>query len=439
MDKAAKNVAIICKRFYLEVLFRELGLMGTSSNATYSKIDSPLQSLLKEHQGLFSKCGIDKPTENQQKLPFMYWIPKFHKTPTKFRFIVASFCCTSKPLSAALTIALKEVQRMSKLYCKRIQLSTGINQMWIADNSGAVLETISHINRHSKAKTIATYDFSTLYTSIPHKALKSALQGCIERAFKGGAGKFLTVNGQFASWGSKPSSKRPSFSAEQLIQMTKTLIDNIFFTVGPAIFRQNIGIPMGTDCAPFLANLFLHFHEDRFISFKRSEKWRLCQLLSHNNRYIDDMLVVNAGEMFDRVKDEIYPQELVLNKENSEKDHAHFLDMDISIIDGRFSVKLYDKRDSFPFKIVNFPHLNGNIPQRIGTSVLISQLVRYSKCTLLLDFLKNAGKLFHKVRKQFFSDHLIKTAVKRFLQNHFTLMAKYGFSRKALSSLMLSS
>ncbi len=182
VDKASKNVAIICKRFYLEVLFQEMGILGDSTNATYSSVDRPLETLLQEHVKLFSMHGIKKPTERQRTLPFMYWIPKFHKTPTKFRFIVASFRCTSKPLSAMLTTCLKEVQRMSECYCKRIKLSTGISQMWIADNSSKVLETISQINRNSKAKDIATYDFSTLYTSLPHEALKSALRGCIKRA-----------------------------------------------------------------------------------------------------------------------------------------------------------------------------------------------------------------------------------------------------------------
>ena len=37
--------------------------------------------------------------------------------------------------------------------------------------------------------------------------------------------------------------------------MLEFLIDNIYIKVGKEIFRQQVGIPMGTDCAPFLANL----------------------------------------------------------------------------------------------------------------------------------------------------------------------------------------
>ena len=34
------------------------------------------------------------------------------------------------------------------------------------------------------------------------------------------------------------------------------LLSNCYFTVGPKIFCQIIGIPMGSDPAPFFANLF---------------------------------------------------------------------------------------------------------------------------------------------------------------------------------------
>jgi hypothetical protein len=310
--------------------------------------------------------------------------------------------------------------------------------MWIADNSAPIVKTLDKINHHSKAQDIATYDFSTLYTSLPHEKLKTALHGCIERAFKGGFGTFLIVQGKTAKWKPRPRPNTASFSKDQLCTVSDLLIDNIFFTVGSKIFRQNIGIPMGTDCAPFMANLFLHFHEDKCISSKRPKEWRMCQLLSHNHRYIDDMIVLNAHDAFDQVKDDIYPPELVLNKENSKPDTAHFLDMDITIQNGRFVIKLYDKRDDFPFQIVNFPFLDGNVPQRIGSSVIISQLVRYSKCSLIADFLKVAGKLFQKVRKQSFSEELIILAAKRFAKSHFGLVEKYNVPKKTFTSLLIT-
>ena len=47
--------------------------------------------------------------------------------------------------------------------------------------------------------------------------------------------------------------------------MLQFLIDNIYIRVGKEIFRQQVGIPMGTDCAPFLANVFLFYFEYNYM------------------------------------------------------------------------------------------------------------------------------------------------------------------------------
>ena len=38
------------------------------------------------------------------------------------------------------------------------------------------------------------------------------------------------------------------------LAMIEYLVDNIFIQVVNNVFRQCVGIPMGTDCAPLLAN-----------------------------------------------------------------------------------------------------------------------------------------------------------------------------------------
>ena len=43
----------------------------------------------------------------------------------------------------------------------------------------------------------------------------------------------------------------------KLIEMLDYLIDNIFIRVGNKVFRQTIGIPMGTDCAPLGKSVFI--------------------------------------------------------------------------------------------------------------------------------------------------------------------------------------
>ena len=55
-----------------------------------------------------------------------------------------------------------------------------------------------------------------------------------------------------------------SVSKSKLVERTEYLIDNVYIKVGNSVYRQTIGIPMGTDCAPQLANLFLYEKPDTY-------------------------------------------------------------------------------------------------------------------------------------------------------------------------------
>ena len=55
---------------------------------------------------------------------------------------------------------------------------------------------------------------------------------------------------------------------ETLLDMLNYLINNIYFTFGNTVFRQTIGIPMGTYSAPFLAHFFLYCYEFKWGKFE---------------------------------------------------------------------------------------------------------------------------------------------------------------------------
>ena len=57
---------------------------------------------------------------------------------------------------------------------------------------------------------------------------------------------------------------------------------------------------------------------------------------------------------FDNMVSQIYPSELQLNEANTYDKEAAFLDFRLSISNDIVPTKIYDKRDDFDFKIVNF-------------------------------------------------------------------------------------
>ena len=117
-----------------------------------------------------------------------------------------------------------------------------------------VLDRVYRLNDEHKANDINTYDVSRLYTNIPHDDLELKMKWIIDIAFCNDSKQHMLVSECNASWNKRKHALR--VSKIQLIEYINYLIDNIHVTVGDDMFRQKIGIPMGTDCAPYLANLY---------------------------------------------------------------------------------------------------------------------------------------------------------------------------------------
>ena len=97
-----------------------------------AQYDTP-DEIIKKHSEATEKEFKIKLTDEEEKLPQMYWIPKLHKKPYKARFIAGSSSCTTTRLSKLITSCLKLVKSHCISYCKTIYDRTGggVNAMWI--------------------------------------------------------------------------------------------------------------------------------------------------------------------------------------------------------------------------------------------------------------------------------------------------------------------
>ena len=290
-------------------------------------------------------------------------------------------------------------------YCNGIYNRTGVNCFWIVDNSQQVLNRIRKTNYFSPAKHFDSFDFSTLYTSIPHDSLKITLTSLVKEAYRVRGNKFLVVDKYGnACWSDTPStaSYKTSIREDSLIEMMEYLIDNIYIKVGNKVFRQEVGIPMGTDCAPLLANLFLFYYEYKYMKNLVKDNLQAAMKFNGTMRYIDDLLTLNNRGFASKIPD-IYPPELDLKKTTESPSTVSYLDILITINNGQYVTAVYDKRDSFNFSIVNFPYLSSNIPSKPAYGVYISQLVRIGRiCDNFEQFNDRHYKLTSKLIKQGF-------------------------------------
>ena len=260
--------------------------------------------------------------------------------------------------------------------------------MCILKNSRSLSSSLDQLDVRT-ATSVQTFDFSTLYTSIPHDLLKSRISNLVHNAFRKKDGsvrythiKVVRAQGYFTHDINGGGSNM--YTADNNCKMIEFLIDSIFVQFGGR-FYQVIGIPIGSNCAPLVADLFLYSYENEFLDKMIKSGHRRLNHRSFNlcYRYIDDLIVFNNKKFLDYLK-EIYSSQLTVEKANNSDHLADYLDPTF-IIDsgGKLSTRLYDKRNDFP--IVNFPFLSGNIPSGnipsgLSFGVYIEQLIRYAQC-----------------------------------------------------------
>ena len=136
--------------------------------------------------------------------------------------------------------------------------------MWTLRNSKELLEHIKSLN-FNLITNIKSFDFSTFYTTILHQKLKSRLAFIIRNSFiyKNGNRryKFLILGSKGPYFVKEHSDSKSKYAEDDIINMQEFVVDNIFVMFVEKIFRQIVGIPMGSNCPPLLAEIFLYSYE----------------------------------------------------------------------------------------------------------------------------------------------------------------------------------
>ena len=129
-DKAANNVIVVCKRYYIETLIKELGINTTNigPNSTYIPSTDSFGVILKSHCKFIKSVRLEM-SEEDKNLPYLYWTPKLHNVPFKHRFIAGSSKCTTKDLSCLLTKVLTTVKDGLIRYNDTKTSRNGVNSM----------------------------------------------------------------------------------------------------------------------------------------------------------------------------------------------------------------------------------------------------------------------------------------------------------------------
>ena len=204
-------------------------------------------------------------------------------------------------------------------------------------------------------------------------------------------------------------------------------MDNIYVRFGRQLFRQMVGIPMGTNCAPLLAVLFLYSYENEVLDKLIKEgKRKLARKFKLSYCYTDD-LISFSNKRFKEFISDIYPKELTISETTESTSVASYLDLlftrDKS---NNITTKLFDKRDAVGFHIVSFPFMSSSIPSAPTYGVYACQLIRYARCcSNYSDFLSRHIALVTRLLSQGYKVNRLSNTFEKFYGRHTDLVGQY--------------
>ena len=145
------------------------------------------------------------------------------------------------------------------------------------------------------------------------------------------------------------------FTCRELCLAIYFLIDNICVRFGSSVFRQVIGIPMGTNSATLLADLFLHTFEYDFMVEAMTRDITKAIQFSNTFRYIEDIFSINNVDFGNHIS-AIYPSELQLTYTSTSSTEVCYLNKNIKTGDTNtpFRISIYNKRDDFTSGLSTF-------------------------------------------------------------------------------------
>jgi len=477
-DKAKNTYCVLCKRHLSQQIMQETSTTTTyeTTNLTEAQIVAADFDFVKG-EGLvtitgeeFDKLGPDDPKPPKHTL-FNAGIPTFgvslkmHKA-NSLRFMAKSHSTSLTQLSHWMSRAFKSTILVSEDIWRDLFMKVGIitHSSWIINSSKQVrqrMERMQAAGLRPDESGQQTYDFATMYTSMQLKAIEKKMQQYVDLVFEyqrqgggrdKGKPKVLMIKRRGPGRWVKDTRQRDKtgtkfISATKLKRWINYLLKRLFVKVGDQVKLQGIGLPMGTSCSPFLANIVLFMYEFQFFTNEIAKvkpyqleldlamakkkatspvvRLNLLRKLSFCTRYIDDLWnpLVNKN-LFQSIVQQIYPPWLKLGLED--EGTVNYLDMTIWCEHGRRHVKwhskLYDKKAGLiaaGLRLNKFPHPDSVLSKRCKYGVITSQLHRYNTaCTGDEHFLEPALDLYSAYVKKGYKPQLINQYFSRFLRRH---------------------
>ena len=146
----------------------------------------------------------------------------------------------------------------------------------------------------------------------------------IETTFQREGSLYIACNDRNAFFTSDAVRNYNLWSCRKVCEALTFVLANIYIRFGSKLYRQIVSIPMGTNCASLVADLFLFCYErDFMLSLSEDNQSGVIEAFNSTSRYLDDLLNID-NNFFDSIVNRIYPLELQLNKPTCQMPRPHF-------------------------------------------------------------------------------------------------------------------
>ena len=151
-------------------------------------------------------------------------------------------------------------------------------------NSSEAIEKLRP--RNFQGSQVSSFDFSTLYTSLPHDLIKAKVFSLVNWCFNRESKVYLCTSDKAGFFINKKYDSYKCWTCTELCEAFTFLIENIYVQFEGMVHQQIVGIPMGTNCAPLIADLFLFCYQRDFMSnLHKSKQYDLIDMFNDTSRF----------------------------------------------------------------------------------------------------------------------------------------------------------
>jgi hypothetical protein len=414
-----------------------------------------------------------KAKDRQSPRAFNFRFPGFgnlvknHKEQ-KNRWLARSANTSLTQLSKWVHVGLKATMRTSEAMWRDMFHFHHINVAgsWIINNHRRVTENLVKMDSQGMRPhqdEMETFDFASMYTTMDHEVIKELLDEYVDMVFTQEATNnpshkvlHLHKTGKPEWTPRKPATKtgknnstytNQHITGKDFKEWIHFLLDNLYVEVGGELFQQTIGIPMGTNSAPMIANIVCFMQEFRYMRMLASNvehvgdpQWVLLRQLSLNTRFIDDLLnLCVPGNVMRGIVLEIYSSSGLIITSEGAGNRVDYLDMTIwhSKRCNKMMSKVYDKRIALQAKGLQcnkFPHKDSCLSRQCKYGIVTSQCSRFLEAAPEpKQFAKAAVLLYKTFREKGYKMHLVDRYFCKFLRKH---RARLHFKPTAIKTMV---